>query len=307
MATGDVSIRTDDLRRTFDGLTALDGVTLDVDGPKIVGVAGPNGSGKTTLIRALLGLLEPTAGSARVNGTSPLSFGEADRARLGYMPQTDAVYGDLTVRENVSFFARLYDVDDRERAVERALSFVDLDQRAADRIAALSGGMVRRASLACAVVHDPDVLFLDEPTVGLDPQLRAGMWRGFRERRDDGALILVSTHYLGEARNCDQVLFLRDGRVVALDAPGTFLRETGTETLEEAFLSLLDGEGSSTLSATGEGTQGIENVETGTESTEEEFETLKERSETPEERTENAERETENPEKGNWSAEERSR
>jgi ABC-2 type transport system ATP-binding protein len=307
MTTGDVSIRTDDLRRTFDGVTALDGVTLDVDGPEIVGVAGPNGSGKTTLIRTLLGLLKPTAGSARVNGTSPLSFEEADRARLGYMPQTDAVYGDLTVRENVSFFARLYGVDDRERAVDRALWFVDLDQRAADRIAALSGGMVRRTSLACAVVHDPDVLFLDEPTVGLDPQLRAEMWRGFRERRDAGALIVVSTHYLGEARNCDQVLFLRDGRVLALDAPGTFLGETGTETLEEAFLSLLDGEGSSTSPPTGEGTQGTGNVETGTESTGEESETLKVRSETPEERTENVERDTENPEKENGSAEERSR
>ena len=237
------SLRTVDLRREFDSTTALDGVTLDVDGPEIVGVAGPNGSGKTTLIRCLLGTLAPTAGEAAVNGTPALDFSADDRERVGYMPQTEAVYRDLTVRENVAFFARLYGVSDRAAAVDRVLAFVDLQDRADARIGELSGGMVRRTSLACAVVHDPDVLFLDEPTVGLDPELRAEMWQGFRRRRDDGALVVVSTHYLGEARNCDRVLFLRGGRVLALDSPNAFLAETGTETLEEAFLALLDGDG----------------------------------------------------------------
>ncbi|WP_435178628.1 ABC transporter ATP-binding protein [Halorussus sp. AFM4] len=237
------SVRTEDLRREFGTTTALDAVDLDVDGPQIVGVAGPNGSGKTTLIRCLLGALRPTDGEAAVNGTPALDYSADDRARIGYMPQHEAVYRDLTVRENVAFFARLYGVADRRSAVDRALSFVDLRDRADARIGELSGGMVRRTSLACAVVHDPDVLFLDEPTVGLDPQLRAEMWRGFRDRRDGGSLIVVSTHYLGEARNCDRVLFLRDGRVLALDAPEAFLAETGTETLEEAFLALLEDGG----------------------------------------------------------------
>lgn len=239
------SIRTDDLRREFGDITALDGVELDVDGPTIVGVAGPNGSGKTTLIRTLLGLLAPTAGSARVNESDPVSFTPADRAGLGYMPQNEAVYRDLTVRENVSFFARLYGVEDRKRAVNRVLEFVDLTHRADARIGELSGGMVRRTSLACAVVHDPEVVFLDEPTVGLDPQLRAEMWTGFRERRDDGALVVVSTHYLGEARNCDRVLFLRDGRTLAFDDPESFLDATDTESLDEAFLALLGQEAES--------------------------------------------------------------
>lgn len=235
----DVSVTVDGLRREFGDVTAVDGVDLAVDGPEIVGVAGPNGSGKTTLIRCLLGLLRPTAGETRVNGTPSTDFSAADRRRIGYMPQHEAVYRDLTVRENVDFFARLYGLDDRRKAVDRALSFVDLRGRADARIGELSGGMIRRTSLACAVVHDPDVLFLDEPTVGLDPKLRAGMWAGFRERREEGAIALVSTHYLGEVRNCDRVLFLRDGRVLAFDAPGAFLESTGTDDLEDAFLAML--------------------------------------------------------------------
>jgi ABC-2 type transport system ATP-binding protein len=241
----DASISVDGLTRRFGAVTALDGVDLDLDGARIVGVAGPNGAGKTTLIEILLGLLAPTGGTARVNGVDPLAFDAADRCRLGYMPQHEAVYRDLTVRENVAFFARLYGVDDRECAVEEALAFVDLDDRAAARIGELSGGMIRRTSLACAVVHDPTVLFLDEPTVGLDPELRAAMWDGFRRRRDDGALAVVSTHYLGEARHCDRVLFLRNGRVLAFDSPDAFLERTGTTDLEDAFLAILRAGGGS--------------------------------------------------------------
>lgn len=227
------------LRKEFGAVTALDGVDLTVDGPTILGVAGPNGSGKTTLIHSLLGLASPTAGEARIDGTVPEAFDADDRRRVGYMPQHTAVYDDLTVRENVAFFATLYGVDDRASAVDRALGFVDLVERANSRVDTLSGGMIRRTSLACAVVHDPDVLFLDEPTVGLDPELRAAMWEGFRTRRDDGALVVVSTHYLDETKHCDEVLFLRDGRVLALDAPEAFLDATGTDDLEDAFLSML--------------------------------------------------------------------
>ncbi|HKL28435.1 MAG TPA: ABC transporter ATP-binding protein [Natrialbaceae archaeon] len=240
MSGSDVSLSVTDLRREFGAVTALDGVDLDVDGPRIVGVAGPNGAGKTTLIRVVLGLLSPTAGSSSVDGTASLSLGAADRERIGYMPQEDAIYQDLTVRENVDFFARLYRVENRSAAVDRAISFVGLEDRADDRVSDLSGGMIRRTSLACAIVHDPDVLVLDEPTVGLDPKLRATMWEAFRERRDAGALILLSTHYLGEATRCDDVLFLRNGRVLAFDSPDRFLDETDTDDLEDAFLALLE-------------------------------------------------------------------
>lgn len=236
----DVSITVSDLQREFGAVTALDDIDLDIDGPQIVGVAGPNGSGKTTLIQCLLGLLQPTDGDVHVNGTDPLQFSATDRARLGYMPQHESVYRELTVRENIDFFARLYRVDDRTAAVDRALEFVDLHDRADARIDELSGGMIRRTSLACAMVHEPDVVFLDEPTVGLDPQLRESMWDSFRVRRDDGTLALVSTHYLGEAKHCDRVLFLRQGRVLALDTPENYLARTDTTDLEDAFLMLLD-------------------------------------------------------------------
>ncbi|MEF8852033.1 MAG: ABC transporter ATP-binding protein [Haloarculaceae archaeon] len=233
------TLRTQGLRREFGDVTALDGVDVDIDGAEIIGVAGPNGAGKTTLIETLLGLLAPTEGVVRVDGTDPLTFDADDRRLLGYMPQHEAIYRDLTTRQNVDFFARLYGVHDRKRAVDRALELVDLADRADSRVADLSGGMIRRASLACAVVQDPGVIFLDEPTVGLDPQLRATMWDGFRQRRDDGALVVVSTHYLGEARHCDRVLFLRDGKELAFDTPAAFLERTGTADLDDAFLALL--------------------------------------------------------------------
>jgi len=240
MADVTPTLTVDGLRKEYGAVTALDGVDLSLDGPGILGVAGPNGSGKTTLIHAVLGLVSPTAGDVRVDGTSPSDFDASDRGRFGYMPQHAAVYDDLTVRENVAFFASLYDVEDRRAAVDRALGFVDLEDRADSRITALSGGMVRRTSLACAIVHEPDLLFLDEPTVGLDPELRTAMWDGFRERRDDGARVVVSTHYLEEVKHCDGVCFLRDGRVLALDSPTGVLERTGAADLEGAFLAMLE-------------------------------------------------------------------
>jgi ABC-2 type transport system ATP-binding protein len=246
--TPEVSVRTAGLGKDYGAVQALDGVDLDLSGPRILGVVGPNGSGKTTLVECLLGLTRPTAGEASLNGVDSGALGPEDRRPVGYMPQSEAVYRDLTVRENVAFFARLYGVPDRATAVDRALAFVDLDGRADARIGELSGGMVRRTSLASAVVHDPAVLVLDEPTVGLDPKLRAEMWEGFRERRERGALVVVSTHYLGEAERCDEVLFLREGSVLALDTPAALMERTDTSDLEAAFLALLD-EGAREVSA----------------------------------------------------------
>ncbi|MFB6070662.1 MAG: ABC transporter ATP-binding protein [Halanaeroarchaeum sp.] len=237
------TVAVEDLGREFGDQTALDGVDLTFAGPNVIGVAGPNGAGKTTLIRILLGLLAPTDGVARVFGTDTRDLGRAERERIGYMPQHRAVYDDLSVRDNVDFFASLYDVADREAAVDRALDLVDLRHRAGDPVASLSGGLIRRTSLAGAVVHDPDLLVLDEPTVGLDPELRATMWETFREMREAGTLILVSTHYLGEARHCDRVLFLREGRVLDLDTPEQFLERTDTTDLDDAFLALLHADG----------------------------------------------------------------
>lgn len=229
----------EELRKNFGDITALADVNFRIEDPQILGLAGPNGSGKTTLIRTLLGVMAPSAGTVRVNGREPAEFAGADRRQMGYMPQHTAVYEDLTVRQNVRFFATLYGVPDRKAAVNEALEFVGLRGRADARMGELSGGMIRRTSLACALVHEPNLLFLDEPTVGLDPQLRARMWDGFRTRRDDGSIVLISTHYLGEARHCDRVLFLRGGKVLTVDTPEEFQKSTGESGMEDAFLSLL--------------------------------------------------------------------
>lgn len=234
------SIVVEELQREFGGIRALNGLNLSIDEPLLVGVAGPNGSGKTTLIRSLLGHLRPTKGTIYVNGTDPLEFTSKERGTIGYMPQHEAVYRDLTVEENVQFFASLYRVDNKASAVTEALDFVDLLDRRDAKISELSGGMIRRTSLACAIVHQPKLLFLDEPTVGLDPALREEMWHGFESRRDSGTLALVSTHYLGEVRHCDRVLFLRNGRVLAFESPSDFMDSTGTDNLEDAFNAILE-------------------------------------------------------------------
>jgi ABC-2 type transport system ATP-binding protein len=227
-----VAIEAHDVHKRFGEVAALDGISLSVPTGMVYGLLGPNGAGKTTLIRALAGLVKPDSGTLRVLGTRM-----PDRqvlARIGYMTQAAALYLDLTAEENVRFFATVHGGGD----VEAAMRFVDLWDRRRSVTAELSGGMRTRLSLACAIVHRPQLLLLDEPTVGVDPQLRQTMWSGLREMAASGTTILVSSHVMDEAERADRLGLILAGRLLAEGTVPELLSLAGTDRLEDAFLQL---------------------------------------------------------------------
>jgi len=222
----------------YNSLKALDGLSLQVPRGISFGLLGPNGAGKTTLIRLLVGLLRPGAGTIRILGQRP----SRKMAHLiGYMPQLHSLYAELSVIQNVDFFARIYRLTDkaeRARQVEEAIRLVDMWTRRNDAVQKLSGGMKQRVSLACAIVHKPPLLFLDEPTVGLDPELRVTFWKYFAGLTKQGATLIISSHTMDDAVHCDYLAFMRDGKVIARGSPGDLKQATGRPeaTLEDAFL-----------------------------------------------------------------------
>jgi ABC-2 type transport system ATP-binding protein len=225
----------DGVSRRYDDVEALDDVTLEVAGGTILGVIGPSGSGKTTLIRMLTGTLEPTSGKLLVLGQVPRKFTRRAREQIGYMPQHFVLYEELTASENVSFVASLFGLlwPKRGRRVNAVLKLVDLWEARGRRARQLSGGMQRRLELACALVHEPMLLFVDEPTAGLDPMLRQKVWAEFRRLREDGRTLVVTTQYVGEAEYCDVVAVLSHGRLIALATPDELRRMAiGGEVIE---------------------------------------------------------------------------
>ena len=227
------AIRAVDLVKAFGAVRAVDGISFDLAPGRIYGVLGPNGSGKTTLIRLLTGLARATSGQAEVLGVRMPS--RQILARIGYMTQSDGIYPTLRVIDNARFFAATYGVRDGD-AVMEALATVQLADRAKSAAMDLSGGQRRRLSLACALVHKPSVLFLDEPTVGVDPLLRVQFWQHFRALADAGTTIVVSSHVMDEADRCDELLFVRAGSVIARGSSTELRERTGTQDLEQAFL-----------------------------------------------------------------------
>jgi ABC-2 type transport system ATP-binding protein len=227
------AIRAVGLQKTFGPIRAVDDVTFDLAPGHIFGLLGPNGSGKTTLIRLLTGLAHATKGTAEVLGTSMPS--RTTLGRIGYMTQSDGIYPALSAGENVRFFASMYGVA-TSGAVDEALAVVDLADRRDSLTGTLSGGQRRRLSLACAIVHRPPVLFLDEPTVGVDPLLRVQFWSYFRTLAEGGATIVVSSHVMDEADRCDELLFVRAGKVIARGSGAELRERSGTTDLEQAFL-----------------------------------------------------------------------
>ncbi|HEY9594041.1 MAG TPA: ABC transporter ATP-binding protein [Spirochaetia bacterium] len=223
---------------TYDGTPALREASLSVPHGSIVGILGPSGSGKTTLIKCIVGLLRPARGEVRVAGRR---VPDKSLARsVGYMAQEDALYPDLTGQQNLRFFSSLYGL--RGPAAAAAISSVfrltRLTGHESKRVKNYSGGMRKRLSLAAALVHGPSLLVLDEPTVGIDPVLRAEFWDEFRRLRDAGATILLTTHVMDEADRCDRLALVFEGRVLAYDTPAGVCRAVGASTTEEAFLAL---------------------------------------------------------------------
>jgi ABC-2 type transport system ATP-binding protein len=240
----DTVIQTDKLTRYFGDFCAVDRVTFEVHAGEVVGYLGPNGSGKTTTIRLLLGLLLPSDGHAEVLGYDILSQSEEIRASVGYMSQKFALYQELTVLENISFYAGVYGIRDPER-LKQVIQIVELVGHENTRVQELSVGWRQRLALATAIVHNPKLLFLDEPTSGVDPSARRAFWDLIYELVERGVTAFVTTHYMDEAEYCGRIGIMRDGKLLAMDTPSV-LKETALpgiawDVFVKPLLSALDG------------------------------------------------------------------
>jgi ABC-2 type transport system ATP-binding protein len=239
-STGEIAVQTSDLRKVFGTLAAVDGLDLEIHRGEVFGLLGPNGSGKTTTIRMLCGLLEPTAGHALVVGVDVGKDPERVRQRIGYMSQRYGLYDDLTVRENMRFYGSMYGLrgDRRRERVEALLDELGLRPRENQMAGTLSGGWKQRLALACATAHQPDMLFLDEPTAGVDPASRRLFWDRIYALAGTGTTILVTTHYMDEAERCQRLGFLSRGHLIALGTVAEITEAFGQPSIEDVFIEL---------------------------------------------------------------------
>jgi ABC-2 type transport system ATP-binding protein len=245
------TLATSDLGKQFDDRWVVQGVDLDVDGLRVIGLIGPSGCGKTTLVRMMNGVLTPDSGSVELLGGNPKRFGARERQRIGYLPQQPVLFPELSLWENLNFHASLAGVRFlRRRRLNELLEFVELGDDRKKKVHEASGGMQRRLALAATMVHRPEVLFLDEPTAGIDPILRKRIWERFRDLRDQGTLLVVTTQYVSEAGYCDEVCVLSEGRLVAMSAPEDLARSAHGGDLVE--ITTVDGLSDQLLTASGE-------------------------------------------------------
>src|SRR5687768_14067233 len=237
---GEPAVRTTGLRKVFGSLVAVDNLDLDVHRGEVFGLLGPNGSGKTTTIRMLCGLLEPSGGQASVAGIDVGTNPEGVRRRIGYMSQRYGLYDDLTIRENIRFYASMYGLRGarRDARIEELLDDLGLRGRKDQMAGTLSGGWKQRLALACATAHKPDMLFLDEPTAGVDPASRRLFWDWIYGLAGGGTTILVTTHYMDEAERCQRLGFLSRGHLIALGTVAEVTKSFGQPSIEDVFIEL---------------------------------------------------------------------
>jgi ABC-2 type transport system ATP-binding protein len=234
--SGSTVVVISELVKQFGKLRAIDNLNMTINTGETFGLIGPNGSGKTTLIRMLVGLMRPTSGAIRIMGERIPSARIAPH--VGYMTQLNALYLDLTAKENMQFFCNIYGLRGKQQKerIDEMLERVDLANRTNDVTGTFSGGMKQRLSLACALVHHPSLALLDEPTVGVDPELRRSFWDYFAQLNSEGITIIVSTHHLDEAARCTRLGLMRSGALLAHDTPQELLRQSGKDNMEDAFL-----------------------------------------------------------------------
>lgn len=232
----DSVVEVTDVNHQFGKFAVLDKINVDVRRGEIVGFLGPSGSGKTTLVRAIVGMFKPTSGKIKVLGMDMPTLSIVDH--IGYMAQSDALYEDLNAYDNLFFFSALYNLKGNEakRRADEVLSLVLLKDHAKRLVRTYSGGMKRRLSLAIALLHNPELLILDEPTVGIDPVLRKQFWDEFLRLRDIGTTIIITTHVMDEAEHCDRLALIRNGNIIALGTPDELKKSSGQATIEGAFL-----------------------------------------------------------------------
>lgn len=235
-----ITVHTDKLTKVFGSLRAVDGVTFDISRGEVFGMLGPNGSGKTTTIRMLCGLLMPTSGSATVAGFDVRTQGEEIRRNIGYMSQRFGMYDDMTIAENLDFYASLYGLagNEKRKRMNELFDELGLRSRSNQLVGTLSGGWKHRVSLACAIAHHPAILFLDEPTAGVDPAARRQFWEIIHGLAKDGTTIVVTTHYMDEAARCERIAFLSRGHLIAVGTADEVTRHFGQPTIEDVFIEL---------------------------------------------------------------------